>query len=262
MSFDMTRRFFLTAMATVMVMPNKIFASDSVHPVSIPILLYHDLSSKWWLMKDDYTVTPALFAAQMEWLHSNGYKAVSFADLGKESSLEKAVIITFDDGYASFVHYAFPFLRSYGFKATINIIGQYVGSYITDQGARPTLSWDEYRYLKSSGLVSLGCHTDRLHAFRNQGAAGVSDDVLLEDLQRFQSIFKQEMGTTSEIIAWPYGLYNERSITVARKAGFRYILTSKQGFYQHGDNYTQIPRISISNKDQLFTFQSHLGVRR
>ena len=161
MSFDMTRRFFLTAMATVMVMPNKIFASDSVHPVSIPILLYHDLSSKWWLMKDDYTVTPALFAAQMEWLHSNGYKAVSFADLGKESSLEKAVIITFDDGYASFVHYAFPFLRSYGFKATINIIGQYVGSYITDQGARPTLSWDEYRYLKSSGLVSLGCHTDR-----------------------------------------------------------------------------------------------------
>lgn len=262
MSFDMTRRFFLIAMATVIVLPNKIFASDSVHPVSIPILLYHDLSSKWWLINDDYTVTPALFAAQMEWLYANGYKAISFADVGTESSLEKAVIITFDDGYASFVHYAFPFLRAYGFKATINIIGQYVGSYITDRGARPTLSWDEYRYLAASGLVSLGCHTDRLHVFRHQGAAGVSDEVLFEDLQQFQKIFAKEMGAPSEIIAWPYGLYNERSITVARKAGFRYILTSKSGFYQHADNYTEIPRINISNKDQLFTFQSRLGVRR
>jgi len=259
MSFDMTRRFFLTAMATVMVMPKKVFANDSFRLFSIPVLLYHDISFE---IVDDYTVTPALFAVQMEWLYSNGYKAISFDDLGTESSLEKAVIITFDDGYASFVHYAFPFLRSYGFKATINIIGEYVGSYFEDQAARPTLSWDEYRYLKSSGLVSLGCHTDRLHAFRNQGAAGVSDEVLLDDLQHFQSIFKQEMGTTSEIIAWPYGFYNERSISVARKAGFQYFLTSKTGYYHHADNFTEIPRIRISNNDQIFTFQSKIGEQR
>lgn len=259
MSFDMTRRFFLTAMATVIVLPKKVFAMDSAPPFSIPVLLYHDLSFE---ISDDYTVTPALFAAQMEWLYANGYKAISFADLSTESSLEKAVIITFDDGYASFVHYAFPFLRAYGFKATINIIGEYVGSFLQDGGNRPMLSWDEYRYLTASGLVSLGCHTDRLHVFRHQGAAGVSDEILLEDLQRFQRIFRQEMGITSEIIAWPYGLYNERSIAVARKAGIRYILTSKTGFYQHSDNYTEIPRINISENDQLLTFQSRIGVRR
>ena len=200
MTLNMTRSFFLTAMATIIVLPKNVFASDSSRSFSIPVLLYHDLSFE---PIDDYTITPGIFAAQMEWLYSNGYKAISFADLDTESSLDKAVIITFDDGYASFAHYAFPFLRSYGFKATINIIGEYLGSYITDGGARPTLSWDEYRYLKSSGLVSFGCHTDRLHVFRNQGAVGVSDDVLLEDLRRFQSVFKQEMGTPSEIIAWP-----------------------------------------------------------
>ncbi len=259
MSFDMTRRFFLTAMAMVMVMPKKVFASDSARPFSIPVLLYHDISFE---IIDDYTVTPALFAVQMEWLYANGYKAISFADLGTESSLEKAVIITFDDGYASFVHYAFPFLRAYGFKATINIIGQYVGSFLQDGGNRPMLSWDEYRYLAASRLVSLGCHTDRLHVFRNQGAAGVSDEVLLDDLQHFQSIFKQEMGTTSEIIAWPYGFYNERSISVARKAGFHYFLTSKTGFYHHTDNSTEISRIRISKNDQLFTFQSKIGEHR
>jgi peptidoglycan/xylan/chitin deacetylase (PgdA/CDA1 family) len=258
MSLDMTRRFFLTAMATVLVLPKNIFAVDSVRQFAIPVLLYHDISFEF---SDDYTITPALFAAQMEWLYANGYKAISFADLETGSSLDKAVIITFDDGYASFVHYAFPFLRDYGFKATINIIGEYIGTYLSDRGARPTMSWDEYRYLKASGLVSLGSHTDRLHVFSHQGAAGVSDDLLLEDLQRLQKIFVREMGAPSEIIAWPYGLYNAKSIAIARKAGFRYIQTSKSGFYQQADNYTEISRINISENDQLFTFQSKIGVR-
>jgi len=259
MSFDMTRRFFLTAMATAIVLPKRIFAKDNVQQFSIPVLLYHDLSFE---VIDDYTVTPALFAAQMEWLYANGYKAISFSDLETEPSLDKAVIITFDDGYASFVQYAFPFLRSYGFKATINIIGEYVGSFLQDCGNRPMLSWDEYRYLADSGIVSLGCHTHSLHVFRHQGAAGVSDEVLFEDLLRFQKIFRQEMGNPSEIIAWPYGLYNERSIAVARKAGIRYILTSKTGLYQYPDNYTEIPRINISKNDQLLTFKSRIGVRK
>ncbi len=70
------------------------------------------------------------------------------------------------------------------------------------------------------------------------------------------------MGTTSEIIAWPYGFYNERSISVARKAGFHYFLTSKTGFDHHTDNSTEISRIRISKNDQLFTFQSKIGEHR
>ena len=257
MSFDMTRRVFLSTMATVLVLPKNVFSKGLVQQLSIPVLLYHDISFEF---SDDYTVTPSLFAAQMEWLYANGYKAISFADLDTESSLDKAVIITFDDGYASFMHYAFPFLRAYGFKATINIIGEYVAPFLMDSGNRPMLSWDEYRYLAASGLVSFGCHTDRLHVFSHQGVTGISDKILLEDLQRFQSILKQEIGAPSGIIAWPYGLYNEKTIAVARKAGFRFILTSEEGLYRKGESSSEIPRINISEDDKLFTFQFRLGV--
>jgi peptidoglycan/xylan/chitin deacetylase (PgdA/CDA1 family) len=256
MNIDLTRRAFLQTVAAVFILPNIFFEQAPVRMFAIPVLLYHDISFE---MSDDYTVTPSLFAAQMEWLYANGYKAISFADVSTESSLEKAVIITFDDGYASFVHYALPFLRAYGFKATINIIGQYIGSFLLDRGARPMLSWDEYRYLAASGLVFLGCHTDRLHVFRNQGAAGVSSEILLEDLEGFQNIFKREMGAPSEIIAWPYGFYNEQSISVAGKAGFHYLLTSKTGLYSNDESPTEIPRIKVSENDHLFTFQSRLG---
>jgi len=257
MNIDLTRRTFLQRIALVFILPKISFAQKTVRTFSIPVLLYQDISFE---ISDDYTITPGLFAAQMEWLYANGYKAISFADVGMESSLEKSVIITFDDGYASFVHFAFPFLGTYGFKATINIIGQDVGSFLLDKGARPMLSWDEYRYLAASGRVSIGCHTDRLHVLRNQGAAGVSSEALLEDLERFQSIFKREMGAPSEIIAWPYGFYNEQSISVARKAGFKYLLTSKNGLYSNDESPTEIPRIKVSENDHLFTFQSRIGV--
>jgi peptidoglycan/xylan/chitin deacetylase (PgdA/CDA1 family) len=258
MNIDLTRRAFLQTVAGVLILPKISFAqAPPVCTFAIPVLLYHDISFR---MGNDYnTVTPGLFAAQMEWLYANGYKAISFADVGTESSLEKAIIITFDDGYASFVQYAFPFLRAYGFKATINIIGQYVGSFLLDSDARPMLSWDEYRYLATSGLVSIGCHTDRLHISHNKGAAGVSNEVLLEDLEGFQNILKQEMGAPSEIIAWPYGFYNEQSISVARKTGFHYSLTSKDGLYMKDMSSMEIPRINISEKDHLFTFQSRIG---
>ena len=258
MKLEITRRAFLQSAAAILLMPKMSFASQTVQTVSIPVLLYHDISYE---VTDDYTLSPGLFASQMEWLYNNGYRAISFSDLENNTSLERAVIITFDDGYASFITYAFPFLQMYGFKATMNIIGQYVGSYLTDRINRPMLSWDEYRYLASSGLVSLGCHTERLHVHRNRGVLGVSGNELLDDLKRFQQNFMKQMGSTTDIIAWPYGFYNENSISIARQAGFRYILTSKEGMYKNPGNFGDIPRNNITNNDGLLTFQSRIEVK-
>ena len=180
MKMELTRRAFLQMMTTVLVLPCIPFARADVRKFSVPVLLYHDISLG---MSDDYAITPGLFAAQMEWLYASGYKAISFTDLDKAPASDRTIIITFDEGYASFITYAFPYLRSYGFKATINIIGQHIASYIADQGARPMLSWDEYRYLQESGLVSLGCRT---------GICGASSDLLPEDLKQFQDTCRKD----------------------------------------------------------------------
>ncbi len=253
-----TRRNFLQILAMALIIPKPSFAKDSPRNIFIPVLMYHDVS---YDVVDEYSLPPRIFASQMEWLYQNGYRAISFSDLEKDKLPERAVIITFDDGYASFIPYAFPFLEMYGFKATINIIGQYTGAYLSEKFYRTTISWDEYRYLASTGLVSLGCHMDRLHNLEHRGALGASSDRLLEDLSRFQTEITKQIGKPSDIIAWPYGLYDGNSIAIAQKAGFRYMLTSNPGIYQRSGNTMEIPRIHIMSTDKLLQFRAKIGVK-
>lgn len=250
---NVTRREFLKAGAAAAALclagPSGAFASGP----RLPVLLYHDISDQF---DDVYTVSPSVFSAQMEWLYWQGFEAVSLAEAARRGgNLEKKVVITFDDGYVSFMDYAFPALEEYGFKCTINIIGRYVGRYISRDGARPVLSWDEYRYLGESGTAEFGCHTYDLHS-RGRLAAR-SKEALREDLARFQEEFRRQMGRSTDILAWPFGVYDRESVEVAREAGFRYLLTSEEGRFEPG-SLESIPRINISNRLDMISFQQYI----
>lgn len=258
-----TRRDFLkitsacTLLSTLPKLPKNLFAKV----IRIPVLLYHDISEEF---KDFYTLPPALFASQMEWLYARGYKVISLREVKEivDTDHSKSIILTFDDGYASFMDYAFPFIKEYGFRATINILGKYVGTFIDIdmEGNRPMLSWDEYRYLKKSGIVDLGCHSYNMHIWR-RGRGGVSLFSVKEqeeDLILFKEIFQKEIGSPVEILAWPYGQYDKESIEIARKAGFNYLLTSKEGYLTKDSKFQEIPRITINNKFDLDTFKNYL----
>lgn len=255
---NITRRDLLKMSVTIalsLTFPRNLFARS----MRIPILLYHDISHQF---KDDYTISPANFASQMEYLYSHGYKAVSIKNLQKYLNRddEKIVLITFDDGYSSFMDYAFPLLRGYDFKATINIIGQYVGSYMNYYGNRPMLSWDEYRYLIKSKIVDLGCHTYNMHVWRDgKGITAFSKKERENDLLLFQDIFQKEIGRTTDILAWPYGIFDSESLEIARKAGFQYIFTSNEEFLTENSNFQEIPRKNMSNRINISTLKGYIG---
>jgi len=221
----------------------------------VPVLLYHDISRDF---RDDYTTPPPLFAAQMEWLYGNGFHSVSPRELSSLSGADRVFVLTFDDGYASFLDYAFPLLEEYGFRATINVLGRFAGEVIELSGKRPALSWDEYRHLVRSGRVDLGCHTHDLHRFSERGAAGVPAARLEEDLRRFQETVASETGSPVDILAWPYGMYTEKGIAAARKAGVRYFLISDEGKFAPGGDITRIPRMNINHKIDLISFRQYI----
>jgi len=223
----------------------------SARPMGIPVIMYHDISHQF---NDPYTMSPPDFAAQMEWLYAHGYRAISLKETNKLSGIDKdnAIIITFDDGYASFMDHAFSLLQGYGFKATINIIGKYVGTYVAPN--RPMLSWDEYRYLADNDYIDLGCHTYHLHSFQ-KNVLTVSDRDIEKDLIFFQDVFEKETGQRTEILAWPYGRFNRRSIEIARKVGFKYILTSNKGLLFEESEHDKIPRLNIDHDLDLLTFK-------
>jgi peptidoglycan/xylan/chitin deacetylase (PgdA/CDA1 family) len=227
--FDITRRSFLkiTGVSLASLLVGRNTANAAV--VRLPVIMYHDISYDG---RDLYTVLPSVFAAQMERLYENGYQTITGTDIERliRGEFRRPIMITFDDGYASFASYAFPILKRYGFKAVINVIGESAGSYITLGRSRPMLSWDEYRYLAASGVVEVGCHTYGLHQYGYQRNPLAFEEKLPGDLAVFQKRCSQEMDRPAETIAWPYGFYTPKSVEIARQAGFRYILGSDSTF--------------------------------
>lgn len=251
-----TRRDFLQAMAAAAAMAVMPLNSFALSGRAVPVLLYHDIDE---VQEDEYTILAAAFASQMEWLYSSGYQAISVQDLGAGRIPARPVVITFDDGYTSFLSYALPLLENYGFKATMNVIGRYAGTYYKVGMNRPMISWDELRYLARTGLVGIGCHTENLHAFEKGGAKGASQDALYRDLMKFQETMRRELNMPAEILAWPFGQYDKRSMETAAKAGFKYLLTSIPEAYRAGQTLQEIPRIGVGGGVDLSVFKMLLA---
>ena len=84
--------------------------------VVVPILMYHHIDVAGPTadaIRQDLSVTPANFAAQMSYLARNGYHTLSLADLVEHLRTgtplpTSPVVLTFDDGYLDNYTNAFP----------------------------------------------------------------------------------------------------------------------------------------------------------
>ena len=89
----------------------------------VPILTYHNMAEQ---AKGRLVLAAASFREQMRYLKANGYRVVSLADFVEFTRLnrqlpQKAVVLTFDDGYRAFKDHAQPVLKELGFTATLFI---------------------------------------------------------------------------------------------------------------------------------------------
>ena len=143
--------------------------------MAVPIM-FHSVglaSHSWsfpWLSEDLKT-----FEAKMSALKSHFYRTVWFKDLTFPIQYnERAVALTFDDGYLDNWVHVFPILQRYEFKATIfpsvefidpdNVVrptsqlqsgGQH---HVAEQCCAGFLCWEEMRRMEESGLIDIQSH--------------------------------------------------------------------------------------------------------
>lgn len=102
---------------------------------ALRILAYHRVVAEPWdtfpFDEDIISASPEAFEQQMRWAKRN-FEVVSFRDLvaceqEKRPWPERALIVTFDDGYRDNYLAAFPILRELGVPATIFLATGYIG---------------------------------------------------------------------------------------------------------------------------------------
>ena len=61
---------------------------------------------------------------------------------------------------------------------------------------------------------------------------------------------------TTDILAWPYGLYDAKRIAIAKEEGFRYLLTSREASFPVSGDIAEIPRRNIDNLYDITSFRA------
>ena len=180
----------LRTLALLLAMFFVVAAPAPAQNTSFRALCYHDIDAALEddLGADPYAVGRSRLIAHFEWLRANGYRPVSLAALleaqrGGAPLPDKAVLLTFDDGFESFYTTVYPLLKLFGFPAVVAIVGRWIETGTIDSPLAgrepmapdplpgeqpiaqvPLMSWAQLREVAESGLVEIASHTYDLHS--------------------------------------------------------------------------------------------------
>ncbi|MDO8416460.1 MAG: polysaccharide deacetylase family protein [Agitococcus sp.] len=249
----------------------------SLSSSSVPILAYHNIVQELSAIDEPETVSIDTLARHFAWLSAHGYTPIRPAQLlsaikhGTPLPL-KPIVLSFDDGYASFYQYVFPLLRAFNWPAQQALIGRVLD---TGRGATPQikgetyLNPDEIKELADSGLVEFANHSYDLHhgvasnAWGNLQPAAVTrtwtqtgeeSDAQWElrvqrDLMRNQELITELTGQVPTTMVWPYGRYNGALQQIAASVGLRLLFTLDQGISDIGLDQFALKRFLIGRHD-------------
>ncbi len=254
---------------------------------SFQILCYHNVVDKIVDTKI-MSITTDQLIEQFKWLKANGYNIINIDDIlkaknGEKDLPQKAVLLTFDDGYKSFYTRIYPLLKLFDFPAVYALVGRWMQTPLGEDilygnTLRPRellLDWDEVNEMIRSGLVEIASHSYDSHHGIIANPQGNLQPALTTlkfdpktrryervdeyikrvdfDIKKSSDVIYKYTGYRVRAIAWPYGAYNAIVQKIARKYGMNLTLTLDDGVNTPKD-IAALKRILIGNASGFKTF--------
>ncbi len=226
--------------------------------LSIPILMYHQVSNEPNPNYLEYTVTTKAFAAQMKILKLLGFVPITFSRLtdyknGITKLPSKPVIITFDDGMQDAIDNAVPILKNSGFTAVFYIPTDYVGrngSWMIPEAniELPVIDWATVISLDRMGF-EVGAHS-MSHPHLDK----VSTDDCNKELSGSRQKLEEVLGHEVRHMAYPFGDYNERVKTLVDECGYVTACTTEEGIASLNNDMLTFPRLNMGMDAELLNF--------
>jgi len=227
----------------------------------VPVLIYHKI------VTDDQPPGETVihldrFRQQMAWLKSHRYRTLMLSELpavlaGTHPVPERAVVLTFDDGWKSALH-AVPILEAYGFAASFWIIAGERGI------GEPYLEWTDIVQLDRHPLFEVASHTlshpwdpaSNLVTWVDGHTPGKSIADARWELVESRRILEQHLGHPVTALAWPCGWYNDMLMTLAQEAGYTMLMTADDGLNTPGTDPWHVHRTFVDGACDLTVFET------
>jgi len=214
----------------------------------VPVLMYHHLApEEEYDGRSGTTISVEAFAEQMDYLFAAGYRTVTLEDLylfitGQKQLPPKTVVLTFDDGYASNYHYAYPILKQYHFRAVVFPITGKVNFWV------PRLT--EEMMEQSADVFEFHSHSHNLHYYIDgkQALLYLNHESVREDLRHSRELLD------CFAFSYPYGAFNEETIEMLKESGYKMAFTIIPGYVCPGDDPFRLNRFGIFPETGLKDF--------
>ncbi len=215
----------------------------------MPILLYHRFGP---VASDSMTVTTTVFESQIKYLRDNGYTVIPLGRLvdyylGKEPPPPpRSVVITVDDGHKSVFTEMLPLVRKFRIPVTLFLYPSAISN------ASYATTWEQLREMKKTGLFDFQSHTYWHPNFKNEKrrlTPSEYEKFVEMQLKRPKDKLEEELGVKVDMLAWPFGIYDNELIAKARETGYVAAFTMERRHANISDNIMALPRYRMTNAD-------------
>lgn len=242
----------------------------------VAVLMFHSVNNGGPAAEDEagVVITPERFSKHISYLKGKGYEFIHSEQLSEllgsspqNPEAGRKILLTFDDGYRDNYTNAYPVLKREKVKALINIVVYYTEPLEKDSHvAERYLSWDHIKEMHESGIIQVGSHSYRSHAYvqleKKRGPAlagrkrinGVLEtpqafrERVKDDLEKSFRIIKKRTGESPAVIAFPYGSAAPEAKEIACELGFKVQMGIKPGVNVSASDLQDLKRINVRQR--------------
>jgi peptidoglycan/xylan/chitin deacetylase (PgdA/CDA1 family) len=233
--------------------------NQTLQAMGVPILLYHRFGP---VVSDSMTVTTSTFEAHLKHITSNGYKVIPLKELvdyylGRKPPPQRhSVAIAVDDGHKSVYTDMYPLVKKYQIPVTLFIYPSAISN------ASYAMTWSQLKELRETGLFEFQSHTywhPNFKIEKRRLKPAEYENFVEMQLKKSKEKIERELGVRANMLAWPFGIYDDDLIQMAAKTGYVATFTMERHPAGHHDNVMALPRYLMTNDERSGAFATILA---
>jgi peptidoglycan/xylan/chitin deacetylase (PgdA/CDA1 family) len=227
------------------------------------VFAYHDIGVDP-SNNTDYYVSSRQFRRQLTLATRWGLEFVDLAEITRRlehgESLQGLAAVVFDDSLVGVHHHAMPVLMDLGLPATVFAVSDRLGTHPTWwPGAARVMTSAELTEMAGAGF-RVASHT-RTHASPRTHASlpQVSELNRKDELRGSKAVLEDMIGAPIDILAYPFGHFDRRTIDDAQESGYRSAYSFLNGRVVPGLDFYLLPRLNMWRGQVAFRLAYHIG---
>lgn len=227
--------------------PPAAAAQTNARASGVSILVYHRVGPA---ASNEMTIRVSTLKSQLEYLKAHRYNVVPLRNvvaylLGKAPPPPpSSVVITIDDGHRSVYTDMLPLIREFGMPVTLFVYPSAISN------ASYAMTWAQLATLRETKLFDIQSHTywhPNFGVEKRKQSPEAYREFATKQLCRARSVLAERTGTTPDLFAWPFGVYEQEAANLARGCGYVAAFTLGRKPVVAGTDMMTLPRFLVTD---------------